>query len=840
MKKQRIKRLVSMMLAAVLLVQGPILSTELEAGEHTHVHAEGNNSDSAEEVPECNSENGKHQWNTSGSCSACGKSCSHDWNGYGACSTCGYYCSHDWSNANGTCTICKMNHSCEKYSGGKCMTCGKPCQHKNGWSNSDGTVIGTCPLCGTVCSHPSYEDSGLDPDPTCTEKGIHCFHCTVCGQLKTEEVPALGHDWSNGNGICAREACGAVCAHPEIVKDAAVAATCWTTGLTEGSHCADCGMVLTAQAVVPLDPNNHTGITELKGIAATCTATGWTDGTTCGDCHAVIKAQEEIALLPHTAVSDAGVAATCTTAGLTEGSHCSVCQTVLKAQEEIPALNHKAVVEDEAIAATCKKDGKTAGSHCGICGKVLTEQTTVKAKGHNWKWNSQKQPSCTGTGEQVYKCTNCSAVKRELLPATGHSFERVNNGGKLESDENGNPVMIYDYVCNGCGMEKQQRESMNAASLAGNEETQFTLISGTEQVSENSKNYHLYEITDETGTHYYLENSGSGEGLNSFSFESSNGNLQSIEYGSDDPSDSKITLQSGGEGASELGFHTESSNENGMSFSFSQDNEKQEVESIEAEEEQVVIKMKNGASLTIPTKGMKASIGEIEEGAKIIDATIVEHHEGETEGSEKTSDDQTEYPSETAVEPETEAAAEAETEAETEMETETEAAAETESVTETETESETEAETESESETETERPYYYVEIVFATKTLYEETEPETIQQIQETEVRRIERFVDQTETPTTIVKFVDQEEAQNYIEVIEGTEETQTSKKETPETCAYDADSWPQPLCKCVRCDSKTHKCPDHGTVIEHVKEFRAESFYKFKRYCPVCDTWNG
>lgn len=82
-----------------------------------------------------------------------------------------------------------------------------------------------------------------------------------------------------------------------IVTDAAVAASCETTGLTEGSHCSVCGEILTEQTVIP--------------------ATG------------------------HTPVKDAAVAAACETTGLTEGSHCSVCKTVLVAQKVIPAAGHK-------------------------------------------------------------------------------------------------------------------------------------------------------------------------------------------------------------------------------------------------------------------------------------------------------------------------------------------------------------------------------------------------------------------------------------------------------------------------------------------------------------------
>ena len=111
------------------------------------------------------------------------------------------------------------------------------------------------------------------------------------------------------------------------VTDAAVAAACETTGLTEGSHCSICGKVLTEQTVVP--------------------ATG------------------------HTAVTDAAAAAACETTGLTEGSHCSVCGKVLTEQTVIPAAGHK--------WSEYRESGKVKRK-CSVCGKTETVRTLPKVK----------------------------------------------------------------------------------------------------------------------------------------------------------------------------------------------------------------------------------------------------------------------------------------------------------------------------------------------------------------------------------------------------------------------------------------------------------------------------
>lgn len=121
----------------------------------------------------------------------------------------------------------------------------------------------------------------------------------------------------------------------KAVKDAAVAATCETTGKTEGSHCSVCNTVIKAQTTTAA--LGHSWDSGKVTKAATCTAAG-TKTYTCTRCKKTRT--ETIAATGHKAVKDAAVAATCETAGKTEGSHCSVCGTVLKAQTTTAALGH--------------------------------------------------------------------------------------------------------------------------------------------------------------------------------------------------------------------------------------------------------------------------------------------------------------------------------------------------------------------------------------------------------------------------------------------------------------------------------------------------------------------
>ena len=298
-----------------------------------------------------------------------------------------------------------------------------------------------CSVCGTVLKAQttvaalghSWDGGKITKAATCTAAGTKTYTCTRCKKTRTETIAATGH---------------------KAVKDAAVAATCETTGKTEGSHCSVCGTVLKAQTTVAA--LGHSWDNGKVTKAVTCTAAG-TKTYTCTRCKKTRT--ETIAATGHKAVKDAAVAATCETTGKTEGSHCSVCNTVIKAQATVAALGHSwdggkitkaatctaagtktytctrckktrtetiaatghKAVKDAAVAATCETTGKTEGSHCSVCGTVLKAQTTTAALGHSWdNGKVTKAATCTATGTKTYTCTRCKKTRTETIAATGH------------------------------------------------------------------------------------------------------------------------------------------------------------------------------------------------------------------------------------------------------------------------------------------------------------------------------------------------------------------------------------------------------------------------------------
>ena len=109
-----------------------------------------------------------------------------------------------------------------------------------------------------------------------------------------------------------------------------MAATCTMSGLAL-RYCSLCNYTETKSIA-------HTGHTEQKdnAVEPTCTEFGLTEGTHCSVCNIVLVPQKIISANGHNEVVDEAVMPTCTESGLTEGKHCLTCNRILIAQEIVP------------------------------------------------------------------------------------------------------------------------------------------------------------------------------------------------------------------------------------------------------------------------------------------------------------------------------------------------------------------------------------------------------------------------------------------------------------------------------------------------------------------------
>ena len=190
---------------------------------------------------------------------------------------------------------------------------------------------------------------------TCTEDGnIAYWYCSVCNKYFSDE-----------NGTTETTLPDTIIkAHHTMTKTDAKAATCTAEGNNAYYTCSVCGKVFKDDAGTQpttvedetLAKKAHTPVVD-AAVAATCQKTGLTEGSHCSVCNEVLVAQKVVDKIPHTVVVDAAVEPTYSSTGLTEGKHCSVCNEVIVKQTVIPAKSESnvTVIGDETFAGSKKE-----------------------------------------------------------------------------------------------------------------------------------------------------------------------------------------------------------------------------------------------------------------------------------------------------------------------------------------------------------------------------------------------------------------------------------------------------------------------------------------------------
>lgn len=177
-----------------------------------------------------------------------------------------------------------------------------------------------------TCTH-EWGDRETLKNPTCTEKGQTGVVCHKCGKVKDkkDDLEPTGHT---------------------PVTDPAVAPTETTDGLTEGSHCGVCGVVLQAQEVIPMrDPTIDTWFSRAATTEADAKAAGF-DSVDAANAaldaaltaagfdpanaeHFTVQVNSSIGVLPNDRFSESGVTGKLT---LPEGTRGKTAQTYYAVQ----------------------------------------------------------------------------------------------------------------------------------------------------------------------------------------------------------------------------------------------------------------------------------------------------------------------------------------------------------------------------------------------------------------------------------------------------------------------------------------------------------------------------
>ena len=191
--------------------------------------------------------------------------------------------------------------------------------------------------------------------PTCTKKGETIFECSLCHETKTEELKALGHDYSK-----------------EWTVDKK--ATCTEEG-SKSYHCTRCDEK-TGVTVIPKTSHNFDN--GVITTAPTCTKDG-VKTFTCKDCKTTKT--EVINALGHDYSSDWTIdkKATCTESG-SKSHHCTRCDSKIDVTV-IPKLAHNYDNGVITTSPTCTKSGVKTFT-CKDCKTTKTEE--LKALGHDY------------------------------------------------------------------------------------------------------------------------------------------------------------------------------------------------------------------------------------------------------------------------------------------------------------------------------------------------------------------------------------------------------------------------------------------------------------------------
>ena len=274
-----------------------------------------------------------------------------------------------------------------------------------------------CSICGDELSRTkkdvdaiphSYAET-VTKAATCEEVGSKTLTCTVCGDTKTEEIAALGHN--------------------EISYEAK-APTCTAIGWDAYVKCSRCNYS-TYKELAAISHDYKAAVTAptcLEGGYTTYTCSGCSKSYT-GDVTAATGHKESAVVTSPDCLNGGYTTYTCTACG------------AIRTGDETEALGHK----EEVVAGkapTCTETGISDGKMCSVCGEVLMAQEEIAATGHDYDV-SVKEATCTEAGLKTFDCKNCDDSYTEVIEASGnHSYGS-------------------DYICDNCGFDSTEYRLVN-------------------------------------------------------------------------------------------------------------------------------------------------------------------------------------------------------------------------------------------------------------------------------------------------------------------------------------------------------------------------------------------
>ncbi len=241
-------------------------------------------------------------------------------------------------------------------------------------------VLLSLPAC-SFCNH-EYEETIIHP--TCDVDGKIVNACIDCGDSYEEVLPAYGHTFTSkktGN-------------------------TCTQLGYTE--HTCHCGFSYRSEITSALGHNYKETV-----LPPTCVESGFTTYV-CERCDDTYK-DHIVPPLGHELV-DKTTDPTCTDQGFVDYG-CKNCDLRFTSDHVNP-IGH--LLNESITDPTCTEQGFTTYT-CQLC-EYSFVSSFVEPKGHTLAEEIISTPTCTLTGETVYKC-GCGYSYSETYAPLGHNFK---------------------------------------------------------------------------------------------------------------------------------------------------------------------------------------------------------------------------------------------------------------------------------------------------------------------------------------------------------------------------------------------------------------------------------
>lgn len=387
------------------------------------------------------------------------------------------------------------------------------CAHNDGHQRYDKTVPSTCKdlgyelwFCETCGQYYVPSDKWIEKsdahdyqevivtNATCVVDGLKRIVCSICGNVKSEEVivatgshtyvyPA-GYDCTVGGTVtCSVDGqtyvlpagTHAFTVTTEATHTAAGLKTCTVCGVTEvipkvdhefvasvkvyPDKCKDGVMLFECscgeasyEVVIKGADHAASDLTAPYNVAATCTADGWTGRVDCKYCGERVSGVV-VPALGHNMQDVVAKPATCTEDGYTAYQKCSRCDYTT-GKTVVPATGHNMVFSEWIVKADCV--AKTDGSAKYVCsnGCGYVENRTVSYDDHDLSHNYEivgvVGATCTEYGYEYEVCKICGKQNKTIsIEPLGHHLVTVPGQSATCTAEGFSDYKKCDRVCNG-------------------------------------------------------------------------------------------------------------------------------------------------------------------------------------------------------------------------------------------------------------------------------------------------------------------------------------------------------------------------------------------------------